>query len=301
MKEVLVQHSFFNIIWKSFSLTLSSFLQYIGVILIVIIPLIAALFSFGLAPLLFGEVMNLKEFLLKNLMSLGAGLFFIVLAVILYMILSQLFIAIYMSKIIANKYLGEKITTFELIKSSLKKLFPAFIMMSVVVIILLFTLIIPFIPYVLFSGKAILAESSNTALSIIAVICLSLPFIFTFLGFFLSLQTLVLDQSSIIDSIKKSWSLMSGERIKTILLLLCVLIIQLIIEYSIFLSIALFAKFIPADFVLILFILSIIISFALRPVYVTMQVLLYFNLKLKKENYSLEKLVENFSVEQQYD
>ncbi len=170
---------------------------------------------------------------------------------------------------ISKKYLNENTT----IKQYIKNTFPR---------------IIPLI------GLSLLVS----ILSAIGYLMLVIPGIIIILGLSLTNQVFIIEKKGIIDSIKRSWHLTKGDRgyIFGVIMILGLLSVPLLFGF-IYLLLPIITQTIKTRSLLSLIsvVTTNIVSAIIRPFAACGIILIYFNLRIKKEGFELEHLAKHFA------
>jgi len=121
------------------------------------------------------------------------------------------------------------------------------------------------------------------------MILLLIPGLMLTVGWAIATQVLVVEKTSITESLSRSWELTHGYKWNIFGLLVIVGLIQIIVYYCI---IYLFTEFSLETSLIANHILTALI----QPIEACVLIVLFFNLKIKKEGYSIEHLIKQFGT-----
>jgi len=132
-------------------------------------------------------------------------------------------------------------------------------------------------------------------LTILGALALIIPGIIIALGYSVATNVLVIEGKTIGKSMKRSWELTKGDkgRIFGLLFVTCIIVICIRTPLSFVL------RFLLKDKELLTY-LSMILSALTGPIQSCILVVIYFNLRIKKEGFNIEHLAEQFSLANHY-
>ncbi len=263
MKEELRLYSFGEILGKSFNLYFSNFIQIVLISVLAYLPLAIVVATFVLAfPILgsFDDNLDPKE-----------GIQFVIAssAFLLLFVVSSVYVSIYIVQLTSKRYLDEQVHIKQLALSSFRFIIPAIIM--------------TFIQYLII---------------ILGILPLFIPSVFFYLCYFITTQTLVIERTGIFAALKRSWRLTKGSRWQILGLHLVLQIGISVVNQVLSLVMVLVGLVISQGnqevamvFTLILF----YVSFAfMMPLSFCLQVVVYYNQRVKNEAFNIEYLAQQF-------
>jgi hypothetical protein len=125
----------------------------------------------------------------------------------------------------------------------------------------------------------------------VASLLLLIPGIVVSLGYSVASNVLVIERKSVTKSMKRSWDLTKGDKGRIFLLLLVGVIIVACIQQPL---VYVIRKILPTGKLTVY--LNLIVSAIFQPIQSCILVVIYFNLRIKKEGFDIEHLIQQFSL-----
>lgn len=276
MKYELQDHSFGQTLGKTFNIYLENFLPLVLIALVVQTPSIYIQYMELSSPT---QNTTLLYKVIGNLSTIIAG-----------SILSA-FAILYLSK----KLLGENVTIASTLSHMMAYLLPV---LGLLLLIGLMAVITPLLLFLLIfiSGGGI--TSSKTIIMVVLFLSL-IPGIYLILGYYVAVPILVLEKQGMISSLKRSWYLTDKFKLQIFALLFVMSILQIIIIAP--LTAAVSSLFNPSTDSLIYSVILYFISAIISPLSSCLTILVYYNLKVRKEGFNIEHLSSHFDEANQWE
>lgn len=135
----------------------------------------------------------------------------------------------------------------------------------------------------------------------VGFILLLVPGFIFWAGFSCSTSVMVVEKQKVIGSMKRSWRLTKGSRLRIFGILLFVLLVTFGLNWVLGrLLLVLYTIPVILEQPILLSIFSIIGSSLIGPFSSCVAILIYFNMRIKKEGFDIEHLAWNFSLEDEY-
>ncbi|HEO65004.1 MAG TPA: hypothetical protein ENI73_03940 [Spirochaetes bacterium] len=179
---------------------------------------------------------------------------------LLYFMIIGFFLSAFIIHIVSKKYLGKTLSTSDYIGASLPLLISIFLLSLL-----------------------------ETGLILLGFILLIVPGLILAVGFSVSVNALVVERLSPVQSLRRSWRLTRGKRWPILGLMVLYGVTNLLVTYSIILLIA---NIYPNIYDITGYILSALSG----PIGSCIFVVVYFNLRVEKEGFNVEHLAEQFSL-----
>ncbi len=179
---------------------------------------------------------------------------------LLYSIIASIFLSALITNIISKKYLGKTL--------SIRDYF--LVHLPLLISILLLSLL-------------------ETILLVLGFALLVVPGIILLVGYSVSVNALVIEGVSPVESLRRSWRLTKGKRWPILGLIMLYIVINFLVAYPI-------TNFIGETYPNIYDITAYILSALLDPIGSCIFVVVYFNLRVEKEGFNVEHLAEQFSL-----
>ncbi len=263
MKEELKEYSFGEVLGKTFNLYFNNFIQITLVSILAYLPLVIAMVVFAIVFHMSGMLDN--EGPERGFHAFIGLLTFLILAVV-----CSAYMSIYIVQLTSKRYLDEPINIRQLALSSFRFIFPVIILTIIQYIIIIFGYFLLFVPGIIF-----------------------------FIAYFITTQTLVIEKAGIFGSLKRSWQLTKGSRWEIFGLYFVVSLIMNTIVYiiMIFMIIIVFVIFQenPLAIFIIVFVLAYMLTALIMPLWFCMQVVIYYNQRVKNEAFNIEYLTRQFN------
>lgn len=265
MELKIKEYSFSETIRVSMNMYFSSIGKVFLVMIAVFAPLMAVLAFF---------LDDLKVLLLDNgEIDFENPVIYIYLVLSVYVAVAFVYIDIFITRLLECKALKKEYTSMELLKESLGDLLPAVLMNFILLLIV----------------------ALGTILFII-------PGIIAAMGFYVATQSLVLEKRKPIDALKRSWNLTKDKKffifgLNFVISWIFTTVFYILIFIMIFVGVIIAGIFTADDtaMFLITFIMSYL-SFALYiPFWSILKEAIYFSLKVEKESYQFDLLVDDFT------
>ncbi len=181
--------------------------------------------------------------------------------VLLYFIITGYFLSAFITNIVSKKYLGKTLSMSDYFLAS----FP--LLTSIFLLALL-----------------------ETVLTILGFILLVVPGLILAVGYSVSMNILVVERLSAVESLKRSWRLTQGKRWRIFGLIILYGVTNFLLTYSIVTMLA--GDYYPYVYDITGYILSALLG----PIGPCIFVVVYFNLRVEKEGFNVEHLADQFSL-----
>jgi hypothetical protein len=250
---------------------------------------------------------NMPFFLILLLMTAGVGkdpkaaqLYTLIMPfviIIVYLVCSYIATGIIIN-IISKRYLNKSVSMEKAVGESFKFMLPLVGASLLLVLIFFVGLVLLSVVLILITVNAGMKPDPRTIgiIMVAGTLTLGIPIILIYMGFSLTTQVLVVERKKIFKSLKRSWELTRGKKLRilgySILITLMVLIPTLIAQALIAALLGMLGLTNSYVYTLI----SYGISSLTGPVSICFFVLLYYNIRIEKEGFALEHLAEEFSL-----
>lgn len=143
--------------------------------------------------------------------------------------------------------------------------------------------------------KSIILSIAVGFLTLLGCVALIVPGIIIAIGYSIATNVLVVERKSIWQSMKRSWSLTRGDRGQIFGLSF---VTGIIVGFFVFV-IAMLIQFLVRDIQWVGY-LNTMLSALTEPITSCITVIIYFNMRIKKEGFNIEHLTEQFSLANDY-
>ncbi|HEO65003.1 MAG TPA: hypothetical protein ENI73_03935 [Spirochaetes bacterium] len=219
---------------------------------------------------------NIMTYLKPLLLNLG---YYTLIAGVSYVVVMALIV-----NVVSKKYLGGQLSLKNHFTGISRKLLP---LLGLIVLFYILGFASMGIPV----GLLVLVGVDIYIAILISTLLLFVPLIIFMLGYSLSFNVLIIEDTSIINSMKRSWTLTKGKKWYILgILVLLGLIVGFVTQIIVVIIGA-----ITVD-IEITVMVSIIVSVLTNPISICMLVVVYFNFRVEKEGFNAEHLAEQFSL-----
>jgi MFS family permease len=288
MNYELKKLTFGETIGKAFNMYLDNFIALFFIVLICSLPTMIMNFFTQ-------SSMTMDFYRSTSLQSIVAGRIIFFIALFLLGFVLSAFESGLVVNYVAYRYIGKKSTVYEFLKNSARFVLPL-IGLSILITLCVFGVSLgAAIPAGLISIFFMRAAPVLGIIILYAII--SIPVIIIYIGFSVSTQVLVIEKKRIIESMKKSWELTKNFRGKIFLyFFLMIAVIGIIfLIFTTLLSLLLNSLGLGSIEWINLLLTNILLAM-ISPFFFCLVVLIYFNLRIEKEGFAIEHLVDQFSI-----
>ncbi len=257
MKYELKNYSFGQAIGKGFNLYLDNFFYVVGISLILYLPL----FYFDF----FAEPIETEGFNKTYFYGL------------LYYIITGFFLTAIITQIVSKKYLGMNVSTKDYYLINPPRLFPLFLLAIIDILIYIPWLIVVFYYY-----------SKDVSFVIQGLFLLLIPTIILMVGISVSINVFIMENASVIESLKRSWRLTKGRRWPIFGIIVFFNALNWLMTSHITNSIA---DHYPVAYDMSEYLLTSLVD----PIIECIFVVVYYNLRIEKEGFNVEHLADQFT------
>ncbi len=285
MKYELRNYSFGETLGKGFNLYFDNLLFLMAVSLVLYAPSIFFLKEMSVMVAQFQDPEFVSQNIIRDSSNIMTYLKPLLLNLAYYTLIAGVSYIIVMAlivNVVSKKYLGGQLSLKDHFTGISRKLLP---LLGLIILFYLLGFVGMGIPV----GLLVLVGVDIYIAILISTLLLFVPLIIFMLGYSLSFNVLIIEGTSIINSMKRSWALTKGKKWYILgILFLLGLIVSVASQI-----IVVIVSAITMD-IEIAMIVSIIASILTNPISICMLVVVYFNVRVEKEGFNVEHLAEQF-------
>lgn len=303
-----------DILDQTFTLYRKNFATLVSIVAVVQVPLlilqIAAGLVFGLSPDLFNNAGRAgTDFSSAQALALlVAGITFV--AAALLAAIASVFETAALSVVVSERYLGRAISTRQAYARTLRRwpsLLGAILLLGLINFLLLAVLVMPFVFFIAALALSGPSASGDSAAGVLVslnlcLICLLMPVLIVVAyalntRWLFTSQIVVLEGCGALDSLRRSWNLVSGSfwRVLGISIVLSILIQVITLAPTFFLQFVILV--LPWSFVWVVLnsVVGSVIQTLILPIQFAALTLLYYDLRIRKEGFDLQFMAQQMT------